>query len=55
GIWMGMLIGTAFQTIVLVTITWRTDWDNQVALARDRVRRWGAHEREEPIQNGQGV
>ncbi|KAI3885483.1 hypothetical protein MKW92_014943 [Papaver armeniacum] len=52
GIWMGMLIGTAFQTIVLVTITWRTDWDNQVVLARDRVRRWSAHEREEPIQNG---
>ncbi|KAI3926867.1 hypothetical protein MKX01_032782 [Papaver californicum] len=48
GIWMGMLIGTAVQTIVLVIITWRTDWDIQVVLARDRVRRWGTNEREEP-------
>ncbi|RZC86439.1 hypothetical protein C5167_030517 [Papaver somniferum] len=40
GIWMGMLVGTAVQTIVLVIITWRTDWDNQVVVARNRVRKW---------------
>ncbi|XP_043702166.1 protein DETOXIFICATION 21-like [Telopea speciosissima] len=30
GIWMGMLFGTLVQTIVLVFITWRTDWNKQV-------------------------
>ncbi|KAJ4721373.1 Protein DETOXIFICATION [Melia azedarach] len=30
GIWTGMLIGTLVQTIVLIIITWRTDWDKQV-------------------------
>lgn len=40
GIWIGMLIGTAVQTLVLVCITWRTDWDKQVAMAQVRVNRW---------------
>ncbi|OVA13768.1 Multi antimicrobial extrusion protein [Macleaya cordata] len=30
GIWIGMLFGTAVQTIVLIIITWRTDWEKQV-------------------------
>ncbi|KAK8921263.1 Protein TRANSPARENT TESTA 12 [Platanthera zijinensis] len=40
GIWIGMLIGTAVQTFVLVWITWRTDWDKQVAMAQARVSKW---------------
>ncbi|MBA0873929.1 hypothetical protein Goshw_009338 [Gossypium schwendimanii] len=32
GVWIGMLLGTLLQTIVLVVITWRTDWDKQVKL-----------------------
>lgn len=40
GIWIGMIVGTAIQTIVLIFITWRTDWDKQVALAQERVNRW---------------
>uniref|UniRef100_A0A0E0MJ53 Protein DETOXIFICATION n=1 Tax=Oryza punctata TaxID=4537 RepID=A0A0E0MJ53_ORYPU len=30
GIWIGMLFGTLVQTIVLLFITLRTDWENQV-------------------------
>lgn len=30
---MGMLIGTLVQTIALVIITTKTDWDEQVAFA----------------------
>eukprot|EP01018_Ginkgo_biloba_P000328 Gb_04739 [translate_table: standard] len=30
GIWIGMICGTAVQTIVLVLITWRSDWDLEV-------------------------
>ncbi|KAI3939779.1 hypothetical protein MKW92_012565 [Papaver armeniacum] len=50
GIWMGMLVGTAVQTVVLVTITWRTDWDNQVVVARNRVRKWSTPEARERSQ-----
>ncbi|CAI0385061.1 unnamed protein product [Linum tenue] len=35
-----MLFGTFIQTIILVVITYRTDWDKQVVLARNRVNRW---------------
>ncbi|KAH0647198.1 hypothetical protein KY285_032446 [Solanum tuberosum] len=30
GVWMGMLIGTLVQTIALVIITSKTDWDEQI-------------------------
>ncbi|KAK1316550.1 Protein TRANSPARENT TESTA 12 [Acorus calamus] len=40
GIWIGMMLGTAVQTIVLVIITWRTDWDKQVNMALARVNKW---------------
>ncbi|CAM0908417.1 unnamed protein product [Alopecurus aequalis] len=40
GIWVGMLLGTLVQTIVLLFITIRTDWDKQVEAARERVNRW---------------
>ncbi|KAF7819213.1 protein DETOXIFICATION 21-like [Senna tora] len=40
GIWIGMLFGTLIQTIVLAIITYRTDWDEQVIIARDRINKW---------------
>ncbi|XP_058079488.1 protein DETOXIFICATION 20-like [Magnolia sinica] len=40
GIWIGMLFGTVVQTLVLSYLTWRTDWDNQVALAQAHVNKW---------------
>ncbi|XP_031280405.1 protein DETOXIFICATION 21-like isoform X2 [Pistacia vera] len=40
GVWMGMLLGTFVQTVVLIIITWRTDWDKQVIIARKRVSKW---------------
>ncbi|KAJ4970563.1 hypothetical protein NE237_003662 [Protea cynaroides] len=30
GIWTGMVCGVALQTLMLMWITWRTDWDAQV-------------------------
>ncbi|TXG66382.1 hypothetical protein EZV62_007657 [Acer yangbiense] len=47
GVWIGMLFGIYVQTIVLIIITWRTDWDKQVAIARKRVRMWLVIEPEE--------
>ncbi|KAL4303229.1 hypothetical protein GQ457_10G014570 [Hibiscus cannabinus] len=40
GVWIGMLVGTFVQTLILVIITWKTDWDKQVVLARSRVNKW---------------
>ncbi|CAI9757862.1 unnamed protein product [Fraxinus pennsylvanica] len=40
GVWIGMLIGTLIQTIILLILTFRTDWDDQVSIARRRVNRW---------------
>ncbi|XP_051151964.1 protein DETOXIFICATION 21-like [Andrographis paniculata] len=40
GVWIGMLIGIVVQTVVLVVITYRTDWDKQVSIAQKRVNRW---------------
>ncbi|KAJ3681015.1 hypothetical protein LUZ60_015504 [Juncus effusus] len=40
GIWVGMLIGTLVQTIVLLFITLRTDWQKQVTIAQNRLNKW---------------
>ncbi|XWS57932.1 hypothetical protein CRYUN_Cryun09bG0215300 [Craigia yunnanensis] len=37
GVWIGMIIGVALQTIVLCSITWRTNWEEQVNKASDRL------------------
>ncbi|KAF9588875.1 hypothetical protein IFM89_016838 [Coptis chinensis] len=40
GIWIGMISGVAIQTLVLVFMTWRTDWESQVEKASARLNRW---------------
>ncbi|KAL3755042.1 hypothetical protein ACJRO7_002163 [Eucalyptus globulus] len=40
GIWIGMIIGVATQTAVLGFITYRTNWDEQVNKASERVNKW---------------
>ncbi|KAI4386617.1 hypothetical protein MLD38_004535 [Melastoma candidum] len=40
GIWIGMLIGRVMQTIWLGFMIWRTDWDEQVEKASERLNRW---------------
>ncbi|KAG8089200.1 hypothetical protein GUJ93_ZPchr0011g28254 [Zizania palustris] len=40
GIWIGMLLGTLVQTIVLLYITLKTDWQKQVGITRERLKRW---------------
>lgn len=47
GIWIGMLFGTFVQTVVLIIITYRTDWDKQVEIARSRVKKWAMADAEE--------
>ncbi|XP_058208409.1 protein DETOXIFICATION 21-like [Rhododendron vialii] len=50
GVWIGMLFGTFIQTVVLVIITCKTDWDKQVSIAHKRVNKWFV-EPEPPIVN----
>ncbi|XP_015061702.1 protein DETOXIFICATION 40-like [Solanum pennellii] len=40
GIWSGMLGGTVMQTIILIWITARTDWNKEVESAQSRLKRW---------------
>jgi MATE family multidrug resistance protein len=35
-----MLLGTLVQTIVLLFITLKTDWEKQVVIAQERLKRW---------------
>lgn len=44
GVWLGMLFGTFVQTIVLLIITLRTDWDKQVLIAHTRIKKWSVAE-----------
>ncbi|KAJ4887283.1 MATE efflux family protein [Raphanus sativus] len=40
GIWTGMIGGTLMQTIILVVVTLRTDWDKEVEKASSRLDQW---------------
>ncbi|KAM3738545.1 hypothetical protein ACB098_09G138100 [Castanea mollissima] len=48
GVWIGMLFGTFVQTVVLIIMTYKTDWDEQVIIARNRVNRWTVKDSNEP-------
>lgn len=41
GIWGGMIGGTLLQTLILIFITYRTNWDTEVSQAEDRIKLWG--------------
>ncbi|XP_011037771.1 PREDICTED: protein TRANSPARENT TESTA 12-like [Populus euphratica] len=40
GIWSGMLGGTLLQTMILLWVTLRTDWDKEVENAKNRLNTW---------------
>ncbi|KAL3522008.1 hypothetical protein ACH5RR_014842 [Cinchona calisaya] len=48
GIWSGMIGGVAMQTLILVWVTYRTNWDNEVEKARNRLVKW-EYKGEEPL------
>ncbi|KAF8766223.1 hypothetical protein HU200_007730 [Digitaria exilis] len=41
GIWVGVLIGTVLQTVILFVILVRTKWQKEAMLAEERIRVWG--------------
>ncbi|XP_076950486.1 protein DETOXIFICATION 24-like [Bidens hawaiensis] len=40
GIWIGMIGGIVAQTLALMYLTWRTDWDDQVKKSLERLNRF---------------
>ncbi|GLT81413.1 hypothetical protein SLA2020_528020 [Shorea laevis] len=47
GLWIGMLTGVVIQTFVLALIVWKTNWDNQVNKASERLNKWSLKPEEE--------
>ncbi|KAL9384286.1 hypothetical protein Peur_024609 [Populus x canadensis] len=47
GIWSGMLGGTVLQTLILLWVTWRTDWNKEVEGAKNRLSTWD--DKREPL------
>ncbi|XP_022147464.1 protein DETOXIFICATION 34-like [Momordica charantia] len=40
GIWIGMISGTSLQTVFLLFIVYRTNWDKEVKQASERMKKW---------------
>lgn len=40
GIWLGMIGGTCMQTMILIWVTFRTDWNEEVEEAVKRLNKW---------------
>ncbi|XP_022958965.1 protein DETOXIFICATION 34 [Cucurbita moschata] len=40
GIWIGMICGTFLQTIILLFIVYKTNWNKEVEETTERMRRW---------------
>ncbi|KAJ3690452.1 hypothetical protein LUZ61_019616 [Rhynchospora tenuis] len=55
GIWTGMNFGTLIQTLVLIFITWKIDWDKEVAIAKARVNKWVLPESKETSHENEGI
>ncbi|KAL0421427.1 UNVERIFIED_CONTAM: protein DETOXIFICATION 32 [Sesamum latifolium] len=41
GIWIGMLTGTAVQTLCLFLMVYRTNWNKEASVAAERIKNWG--------------
>nr|GEX08558.1 protein DETOXIFICATION 29-like [Tanacetum cinerariifolium] len=50
GIWIGMLTGTVVQTIILIWICCRTNWDKEASMAEKRIKQWSGKKQVEGEQ-----
>ncbi|KAL0316679.1 UNVERIFIED_CONTAM: protein DETOXIFICATION 21 [Sesamum radiatum] len=51
GIWIGMNLGIFTQSLALSYMAWKTDWDEQVKIASERLQRFYLKSSEEPGNN----
>ncbi|RCV43429.1 hypothetical protein SETIT_9G293700v2 [Setaria italica] len=49
GIWMGMMIGTFLQMVILFAIIFTTKWEKQAVLAEARMLQWGGKNEKLPL------
>lgn len=50
GLWGGMISGTALQTLLLLIVLYKTNWDKEVEETTERMRKWGGQEINEKIE-----
>ncbi|KAL8260228.1 hypothetical protein R6Q59_028181 [Mikania micrantha] len=48
GIWIGMIGGIVAESLAIMYLTWRTDWDDQVKKSRERLSRFYVSTSDEP-------
>ncbi|CAN1264605.1 Protein DETOXIFICATION 34 [Linum perenne] len=51
GIWEGMIAGTGLQTLLLLFILYKTNWNKEVEQTTERMKKWGGHDQS---SNGHG-
>uniref|UniRef100_A0A7N0ZU41 Protein DETOXIFICATION n=1 Tax=Kalanchoe fedtschenkoi TaxID=63787 RepID=A0A7N0ZU41_KALFE len=48
GIWTGMILGTFVQTVILLLMVYKTNWNKEAATATDRIKKWGGEVADHP-------
>lgn len=44
GLWGGMIAGTGLQTLLLIIILYKTNWNKEVEQSSERMRKWGGQD-----------
>lgn len=44
GLWGGMIAGMVLQTLLLLVVIYRTNWNKEVEQTTERMRKWGGHD-----------
>ncbi|KAL6509293.1 Protein DETOXIFICATION 35 [Orobanche gracilis] len=44
GLWGGMIVGTATQTLLLLLVLYKTNWKKEVEQTTERMRKWGGQD-----------
>ncbi|XP_010448397.1 PREDICTED: protein DETOXIFICATION 35 [Camelina sativa] len=44
GLWSGMIAGTALQTLLLLIVLYKTNWNKEVEETMERMKKWGGSE-----------
>ncbi|XP_065875147.1 protein DETOXIFICATION 29-like [Euphorbia lathyris] len=50
GIWLGMMSGSAVQTIALTYMIYKTNWNKEASIAEDRIKKWGGQKSYEIVK-----
>ncbi|XP_004240723.1 protein DETOXIFICATION 35 isoform X2 [Solanum lycopersicum] len=46
GLWLGMIAGTSLQTVLLLIVLYKTNWNKEVEETNERMRKWGGQDLE---------